>query len=77
MQYGVDKTKLGISNSINHSWIKTTDYSLNAVLAPTMFDDYIAGSKGASSKSDYQQKRKSDSDRGNMNTGDWNSYKLY
>ena len=69
LQYGVDKTKLGISNSIHHSWIKTTDYSLNAVLAPTMFDDYIADSRGVSSKSDYQKKREYDFERGNMNTG--------
>ena len=48
LQYGVEYTKRGISNSIRHSWIKKTDYSLNAVLAPTMFDDYIAGSIGTS-----------------------------
>lgn len=69
LQYGVDKTKLGISNSIHHSWIKTTDYSLNAVLAPTMFDDYIADSRGVSSKSDYHKKQEYDFERGNMNTG--------
>jgi hypothetical protein len=70
IQYGVDKTKLGISNSIHHSWIKTTDYSINAVLAPTMFDDYIANSKGVTSN--YYKKQEEALERGSMDTGSRN-----
>lgn len=62
LQYGVEDTKRGISNSIRHSWIKKTDYSLNAVLAPTMFDDYIAGSKG----SVHTQQYKNNKERGSF-----------
>lgn len=76
--YGVEQTKIGIKNSIHHSWIKTTDYSLRVACSLKMFDDYIADSRGTSSfKSDYQQKRQSDLERGNLNTGNWNGYTIF
>lgn len=78
LQYGVEDTKRGISNSIHHSWVKRTDYSLNVVLAPTMFDEYVADSRGTSSfKSDYQKKRDGAIERSNMITDNDDEYKVY
>jgi Mn-dependent DtxR family transcriptional regulator len=60
LQYGVEDTKKGIINSMKHSWVKKTDYSIYTVLAPTMFDEYIAGSTGVSNYSQNKPEQYTD-----------------
>lgn len=47
--------------------------------AKNLIDHYgqLYQQMNANPKSDYQKRRESDLERGNMNTGNWNSYKLY
>lgn len=57
IDYGVDTVKQAVRNSIHHSWIKNTEYSLSVVFNRKKFDEYVADSKGVSSKPRYQNPR--------------------
>ena len=48
MDYGVDTVKQAIENSFYNSWAASTTYGLTVIFNRKKFDEYVSGSKGAS-----------------------------
>ena len=77
--FTTEKIMLGISNAVNDSSCIEQNFALQPILSEANLTRLIEGRYISTSKqkSDYQQKRQSDLDRGNLNTGNWNGYQIF